>query len=184
MAPLPVPWDPREPLVLAGVSTKLPESTCIRTARWPRRRWTLPALPAWHGPRAAALSRPWFSVLLQPLSQPESPAPGPPGHMDLEPPPQPLFGTPASQPKKEPPGYEEAVSQQPRRQVKRVAGGPRSGWSQSPGSCGSGVGWSQPSGSKRPWSWGVGAGERVGCRSLGAAHRGLTAGSEPGGSVL
>lgn len=36
--------------------------------------------------------------------------------MDLEPPPQPLFGTPASQPKKEPPGYEEAVSQQPRRQ--------------------------------------------------------------------
>uniref|UniRef100_A0A8B9X058 Myocardin related transcription factor A n=1 Tax=Bos mutus grunniens TaxID=30521 RepID=A0A8B9X058_BOSMU len=52
----------------------------------------------------------------QPLSQPESPAPGPPGHMDLEPPPQPLFGTPASQPKKEPPGYEEAVSQQPRRQ--------------------------------------------------------------------
>ncbi|XP_068826490.1 myocardin-related transcription factor A isoform X2 [Capricornis sumatraensis] len=52
----------------------------------------------------------------QPLSQPESPAPGPPGHMDLEPPPQPLFGTPASQPKKEPPGYEEAVSQQPRPQ--------------------------------------------------------------------
>lgn len=36
--------------------------------------------------------------------------------MDLEPPPQPLFGTPASQPKKEPPGYEEAVSQQPRPQ--------------------------------------------------------------------
>ncbi|KAJ1062648.1 hypothetical protein K5549_020515, partial [Capra hircus] len=52
----------------------------------------------------------------QPLSQPESPAPGPPGRMDLEPPPQPLFGTPASQPKKEPPGYEEAVSQQPRPQ--------------------------------------------------------------------
>ncbi|XP_043296397.1 myocardin-related transcription factor A isoform X2 [Cervus canadensis] len=52
----------------------------------------------------------------QPLSQPESPAPGPPAHMDLEPPPQPLFGTPASQPKKEPPGYEEAMSQQPRPQ--------------------------------------------------------------------
>ncbi|XP_070309480.1 myocardin-related transcription factor A isoform X7 [Odocoileus virginianus] len=52
----------------------------------------------------------------QPLSQPESPAPGPPAHMDLEPPPQPLFGTPASQPKKEPPGYEEALSQQPRPQ--------------------------------------------------------------------
>ena len=28
-------------------------------------------------------------VFLQPLSQPESPAPGPPGRMDLEPPPQP-----------------------------------------------------------------------------------------------
>ncbi|KAB0386990.1 hypothetical protein FD755_001946, partial [Muntiacus reevesi] len=52
----------------------------------------------------------------QPLSQSESPAPGPPAHMDLEPPPQPLFGTPTSQPKKEPPGYEEAVSQQPRPQ--------------------------------------------------------------------
>uniref|UniRef100_A0A8C6FNF6 Myocardin related transcription factor A n=1 Tax=Moschus moschiferus TaxID=68415 RepID=A0A8C6FNF6_MOSMO len=52
----------------------------------------------------------------QPLSQPESPAPVPPAHMDLEPPPQPLFGTPASQPKKEPPGYEEALSQQPRPQ--------------------------------------------------------------------
>ncbi|XP_070309477.1 myocardin-related transcription factor A isoform X4 [Odocoileus virginianus] len=52
----------------------------------------------------------------KPLSQPESPAPGPPAHMDLEPPPQPLFGTPASQPKKEPPGYEEALSQQPRPQ--------------------------------------------------------------------
>ncbi|XP_043737578.1 myocardin-related transcription factor A isoform X1 [Cervus elaphus] len=52
----------------------------------------------------------------KPLSQPESPAPGPPAHMDLEPPPQPLFGTPASQPKKEPPGYEEAMSQQPRPQ--------------------------------------------------------------------
>ncbi|KAB0347914.1 hypothetical protein FD754_012771, partial [Muntiacus muntjak] len=52
----------------------------------------------------------------QPLSQSESSAPGPPAHMDLEPPPQPLFGTPTSQPKKEPPGYEEAVSQQPRPQ--------------------------------------------------------------------
>lgn len=77
-------------------------------------------------------------VFLQPLSQPESPAPGPPGRMDLEPPPQPLFGTPASQPKKEPPGYEEAVSQQPRPQVKRVARGLRGGWSQSPGSHGRG----------------------------------------------
>ncbi|XP_057596463.1 myocardin-related transcription factor A isoform X2 [Hippopotamus amphibius kiboko] len=52
----------------------------------------------------------------QPLSQPGSPAPGPPAQMDLEHPPQPLFGTPTSLPKKEPPGYEEAVSQQPRQQ--------------------------------------------------------------------
>uniref|UniRef100_A0A4X1VW83 SAP domain-containing protein n=1 Tax=Sus scrofa TaxID=9823 RepID=A0A4X1VW83_PIG len=52
----------------------------------------------------------------QPSSQPGSPAPGPPAQMDLEHPPQPLFGTPASLPKKEPPGYEEAVSQQPRQQ--------------------------------------------------------------------
>uniref|UniRef100_A0A7N5JZT5 Myocardin related transcription factor A n=1 Tax=Ailuropoda melanoleuca TaxID=9646 RepID=A0A7N5JZT5_AILME len=52
----------------------------------------------------------------QPLSQPGSPAPGPPAQMDLEHPSQPLFGTPASLLKKEPPGYEEAVSQQPRQQ--------------------------------------------------------------------
>ncbi|XP_004437945.2 PREDICTED: MKL/myocardin-like protein 1 isoform X2 [Ceratotherium simum simum] len=52
----------------------------------------------------------------QPLSQPGSPAPGPPAQMDLEHPPQPLFGTPTSLLKKEPPGYEEAVSQQPRQQ--------------------------------------------------------------------
>lgn len=36
--------------------------------------------------------------------------------MDLEHPAQPLFGTPTSLLKKEPPGYEEAVSQQPRQQ--------------------------------------------------------------------
>uniref|UniRef100_A0A8C4KY43 Myocardin related transcription factor A n=1 Tax=Equus asinus TaxID=9793 RepID=A0A8C4KY43_EQUAS len=52
----------------------------------------------------------------QPLSQPGSPAPGPPAQMDLEHPAQPLFGTPTSLLKKEPPGYEEAVSQQPRQQ--------------------------------------------------------------------
>ncbi|XP_058424291.1 myocardin-related transcription factor A isoform X2 [Diceros bicornis minor] len=52
----------------------------------------------------------------KPLSQPGSPAPGPPAQMDLEHPPQPLFGTPTSLLKKEPPGYEEAVSQQPRQQ--------------------------------------------------------------------
>nr|XP_031527635.1 myocardin-related transcription factor A [Vicugna pacos] len=52
----------------------------------------------------------------QPLSQPGSPAPGPPAQMDLEHPTQPIFGTPTSLPKKEPPGYEEAVSQQPRQQ--------------------------------------------------------------------
>ncbi|XP_060269556.1 myocardin-related transcription factor A isoform X2 [Ovis aries] len=67
-------------------------------------------LPPPSQPRPSAQPAP------KPLSQPESPAPGPPGRMDLEPPPQPLFGTPASQPKKEPPGYEEAVSQQPRPQ--------------------------------------------------------------------
>ncbi|XP_060162783.1 myocardin-related transcription factor A isoform X4 [Globicephala melas] len=50
------------------------------------------------------------------LSQPGSPAPGPPAQRDLEHPPQPLFGPPTSLPKKEPPGYEEAVSQQPRQQ--------------------------------------------------------------------
>uniref|UniRef100_A0A8C3YJV2 Myocardin related transcription factor A n=1 Tax=Catagonus wagneri TaxID=51154 RepID=A0A8C3YJV2_9CETA len=52
----------------------------------------------------------------QPSPQPGSPAPGPPAQTDLEHPPQPLFGTPASLAKKEPPGYEEAVSQQPRQQ--------------------------------------------------------------------
>nr|XP_051690043.1 myocardin-related transcription factor A isoform X3 [Oryctolagus cuniculus] len=54
----------------------------------------------------------------QPLSQPGSPAPGAPAHMDLERPPQPLFGTPTPLLKKEPPGYEEAVNQQPKQQVK------------------------------------------------------------------
>ncbi|XP_012590571.1 PREDICTED: MKL/myocardin-like protein 1 [Condylura cristata] len=58
----------------------------------------------------------------EPGSQPGSPAPGPPAQMDLEPPPLPLFGTPASLLKKEPPGYEEAVSQQPRPQVKKENG--------------------------------------------------------------
>uniref|UniRef100_A0A8C0Q4X7 Myocardin related transcription factor A n=2 Tax=Canis lupus TaxID=9612 RepID=A0A8C0Q4X7_CANLF len=58
----------------------------------------------------------------QPLSQPGSPAPGPPAQMDLEHPSQPLFGTPTPLLKKEPPGYEEAVSQQPRQQVKKENG--------------------------------------------------------------
>lgn len=57
---------------------------------------------------------------IQPLSQPGSPAPGPPAQMDLEHPPQPTFGTPTSLLKKEPPGYEEAVNQQPRQQMKKV----------------------------------------------------------------
>ncbi|XP_007939959.1 myocardin-related transcription factor A [Orycteropus afer afer] len=52
----------------------------------------------------------------QPASQPDSPAPGPPAQMDLEPPPQPLCGPPISLLKKEPPGYEEAVSQKPKQQ--------------------------------------------------------------------
>uniref|UniRef100_A0A8C5L1E0 Myocardin related transcription factor A n=1 Tax=Jaculus jaculus TaxID=51337 RepID=A0A8C5L1E0_JACJA len=52
----------------------------------------------------------------QPLSQPGSPAPGPPAQMDLEHSPQPPFGTPTSLLKKEPPGYEEAVTQQPKQQ--------------------------------------------------------------------
>ncbi|XP_021562694.1 MKL/myocardin-like protein 1 isoform X2 [Carlito syrichta] len=52
----------------------------------------------------------------QPLSQPGSPAPGPPTQMDLEHSSQPLFGTPTSLLKKEPPGYEEAVNQQPKQQ--------------------------------------------------------------------
>ncbi|XP_036924005.1 myocardin-related transcription factor A isoform X3 [Sturnira hondurensis] len=52
----------------------------------------------------------------QSLSQPGSPAPGPPAQMDLETPPQPCFGTPTSLLKKEPPGYEEAMNQQPRQQ--------------------------------------------------------------------
>ncbi|XP_012880372.1 PREDICTED: MKL/myocardin-like protein 1 isoform X1 [Dipodomys ordii] len=52
----------------------------------------------------------------QPSSQPGSPAPGPSAQMDLEPPPQPLFGAPASLLKKEPPGYEEAVTQHPKHQ--------------------------------------------------------------------
>ncbi|XP_045042933.2 myocardin-related transcription factor A isoform X2 [Desmodus rotundus] len=54
--------------------------------------------------------------------QPASPAPGPPAQMDLETPPQPHFGTPTSLLKKEPPGYEEAVNQQPRQQVKKENG--------------------------------------------------------------
>eukprot|EP00073_Rattus_norvegicus_P048507 XP_017450752.1 PREDICTED: MKL/myocardin-like protein 1 isoform X4 [Rattus norvegicus] len=52
----------------------------------------------------------------QPLSQPGSPAPGPPAQMDLEHPPQPSFATPTSLLKKEPPGYEETVTQQPKQQ--------------------------------------------------------------------
>nr|XP_020029739.1 MKL/myocardin-like protein 1 isoform X5 [Castor canadensis] len=52
----------------------------------------------------------------QPLSQPGSPAPGPPAQMDLEHPPQPPFGAPTSLLKKEPPGYEEAMTQQPKQQ--------------------------------------------------------------------
>eukprot|EP00072_Mus_musculus_P045864 XP_006520875.1 PREDICTED: MKL/myocardin-like protein 1 isoform X1 [Mus musculus] len=52
----------------------------------------------------------------QPLSQPGSPAPGPPAQMDLEHPPQPPFATPTSLLKKEPPGYEETVTQQPKQQ--------------------------------------------------------------------
>lgn len=190
-SPPPVPWDPREPLVLGRVRGQghphavwlLPRG-CPRSS--PRARaaaplaWMevdAPALPAWCRPRAATLSRPWFSVLLQPLSQPESPAPGPPAHMDLEPPPQPLFGTPASQPKKEPPGYEEAMSQQPRPQVKRVTRGSRGGWPQSPGLVGGGAGQSQPSGSERPWRGGVGAGEGVSGRERGCLW-------EPGCSPL
>ncbi|XP_036924003.1 myocardin-related transcription factor A isoform X2 [Sturnira hondurensis] len=58
----------------------------------------------------------------QSLSQPGSPAPGPPAQMDLETPPQPCFGTPTSLLKKEPPGYEEAMNQQPRQQVKKENG--------------------------------------------------------------
>ncbi|KAM5335458.1 myocardin-related transcription factor A isoform 1-T1 [Glossophaga mutica] len=58
----------------------------------------------------------------QPLSQPGSPASGPPAQMDLETPPRPSFGTPTSLLKKEPPGYEEAVNQQPRQQVKKENG--------------------------------------------------------------
>ena len=159
MAPLPVPWDPRAPLVLAGSEVRATPTLYGFFPRGvhetPRERMHPHRPLAWaevDAPRLACLARapgcrPQPAMVLcplQPLSQPESPAPGPPGHMDLEPPPQPLFGTPASQPKKEPPGYEEAVSQQPRRQVKRVAGGPRSGWLQSPGSCGSGAGWLEP----------------------------------------
>lgn len=52
---------------------------------------------------------------VQPSSQPSSPAPGAPAQMDLEQPFQPLFGT-ASALKTEPPGYEEAVNQQPKQQ--------------------------------------------------------------------
>ncbi|XP_076767781.1 myocardin-related transcription factor A isoform X5 [Arvicanthis niloticus] len=52
----------------------------------------------------------------QPLSQPGSPAPGPPAQMDLEHPPQPSFATPTSLLKKEPPSYEETVTQQPKQQ--------------------------------------------------------------------
>ncbi|XP_036153835.1 myocardin-related transcription factor A isoform X4 [Myotis myotis] len=58
----------------------------------------------------------------QPLSQPGSPAPVPAAQMDLEHLPQPPFGTSTSLPKKEPPGYEEAVNQQPRQQVKKENG--------------------------------------------------------------
>ncbi|KAG8518121.1 Myocardin-related transcription factor A, partial [Galemys pyrenaicus] len=97
----------------------------------------------------------------QPGSQPGSPAPGPPAQMDLEHPPQPLFGAPTSLLKKEPPDYEEAVSQQPRPPVKKVDWGlaravaPR-GWA-SPGPrpswrVGGQAGSSQASGPERPRS--------------------------------
>lgn len=60
---------------------------------------------------------------IQPLSQPGSPAPGPPAQMDLEHPPQPSFATPTSLLKKEPPGYEETVTQQPKQQVRILGAG-------------------------------------------------------------
>lgn len=60
---------------------------------------------------------------IQTLSQPGSPAPGPPAQMDLEHPPQPSFAAPTSLLKKEPPGYEESVSQQPKQQVRMLGAG-------------------------------------------------------------
>lgn len=59
---------------------------------------------------------------VQPSSQPSSPAPGAPAQMDLEQPFQPLFGS-ASALKTEPPGYEEAVNQQPKQQVTGAGAG-------------------------------------------------------------
>lgn len=99
---LPEP-DPREAVWLQGDPPTSPS--------WGARAWTAALTPHWVS---------LCSALVQPSSQPGSPAPGPPAQMDLEHPPQPLFGTPASLPKKEPPGYEEAVSQQPRQQVKGI----------------------------------------------------------------
>lgn len=43
--------------------------------------------------------------------------------MDLEHPPQPPFATPTSLLKKEPPGYEETVTQQPKQQVRMPEAG-------------------------------------------------------------
>lgn len=43
--------------------------------------------------------------------------------MDLEHPPQPSFATPTSLLKKEPPGYEETVTQQPKQQVRMLGAG-------------------------------------------------------------
>ncbi|KAM6215031.1 myocardin-related transcription factor A isoform 2-T2 [Rhynchocyon petersi] len=52
----------------------------------------------------------------QSVSPPGSPASGPPAQMDLESPRQPFFGAPPSLLKKEPPGYEETVNQQPKQE--------------------------------------------------------------------
>ncbi|KAM4882883.1 myocardin-related transcription factor A isoform 2-T2 [Thomomys bottae] len=52
----------------------------------------------------------------QPLSQPGSPVPGPSAQMDVEHPAPPSCGAPAALLKKEPPGYEEAVTQHPKPQ--------------------------------------------------------------------
>ncbi|KFO36649.1 MKL/myocardin-like protein 1 [Fukomys damarensis] len=63
-----------------------------------------------------AVARSPAPLLHGPLSQPSSPASGPPAQMDLDHPPQTPFGTPASLLKKELPGYKEAVTQQPKHQ--------------------------------------------------------------------
>lgn len=108
------------------------------------------------GARAAALSRPWFSSSFSLCPSLSLQLPAPRAAWTWAPP-QPLFGTPASQPKKEPPGYEEAREPAAQAAGKGVARGLWGGWSQSPGLMGGGLQKALERGCWGRRGWAVGA---------------------------